>query len=334
MSSEAGPEEDGSHRRPDGVFFNPWFRSEQRAGGVIRWMWQRLTRPQPQQPDPSVFSRATPGFASPRGQPGDLSATWIGHSTVLLQIGGLNVLTDPVFSARASPVSFLGPRRWVEPGVALGDLPPLDLVLLSHNHYDHLDAASIRGAGPSLACRDLAGSAWPRAVGPVALGVVAVEECDWWDTREAAGARVICTPAAHFSARTPFDRNRTLWSGWAIAAGGFRVYFAGDTGWHPEFPRIAQRAGPFDLALLPIGAYDPRWFMRPVHMNPEEAVEACTALAAAAEVPVMLPVHWGTFRLTDEPMDEPPQRARKAWEAAGHPAGRLRVLRHGETLQL
>lgn len=333
MSAEVDPPEP-AHRRPDGVFFNPWFPGEPRAGGMVRWMWQRLTRPLPAQPDPSVFPLALPAFASPRARPGELLATWIGHASVLLQSGGLNVLTDPVFSRRASPFRFLGPARWVVPGIGLDELPPLDIVLLSHNHYDHLDVSSVR----ALAARCPA-AVWlvPLGVGRLlrSLGVRHLEECDWWESREVSGATITCTPAAHFSARTPFDRNRTLWCGWAVTAGGFRIYFAGDTGWHPEFPRIASRAGPFDLALLPIGAYEPRWFMRPVHLDPEEAVQACTALGGPdGRPPVMLPIHWGTFRLTDEPMDEPPRRVRAAWVAQGHPPERLRVPRHGETVRL
>ncbi len=301
---------------------------------MVRWTWQRLTRPQPTQPDPSVFERVAPAVASPRAPAGELLATWVGHSTVLLQVGGLNILTDPIFSDRASPVSFLGPRRWVPPGIRMGEVPPLDLVLLSHNHYDHLDAPSVRGL-----VRRWPAATWmvPLGLGALLrkLGVTLVEECDWWESRSVAGAQLTCTPAAHFSARTPFDRNRSLWSGWALAVAGYRVFFAGDSGWYPEFPRVAARAGPFDLALLPIGAYEPRWFMRPVHMDPDEAVQACTALAAGSgEIPVMLPIHWGTFRLTDEPMDEPPRRVRQAWQALGHDPGRLRVLRHGETLRL
>ena len=277
-----------------------------------------------------VFSRAAPAFVAPRAAPDQLTITWIGHSALLLQIGGRNVLTDPQLGERASPVAFAGPQRWVPPGVPLDALPPVDLVVLSHNHYDHLDAGSVRG----IARR------WPEApwvvplrLGPflLRLGVAQAIEMDWWERRTVAGLDVAATPAQHFSARTPFDRNRTLWCGFAIAAGARRVYFAGDTGLHPEFGRIGQQLGPFDAALLPVGAYEPPWFMQVVHMSPEEAVRAFGDLTAGNPRGIMVPIHWGTFRLTIEPMDEPPARTRAAWHAAGLPAERLWVPQHGET---
>jgi L-ascorbate metabolism protein UlaG (beta-lactamase superfamily) len=262
-----------------------------------------------------------------------VAATWIGHSTVLLQLAGRNVLTDPMFGERASPVGFAGPRRWAPPGVSLADLPPIHTVLLSHNHYDHLDAGSVR----ALARR------WPEAEWHVPLrlaplmrhlGVRRVVERDWWQAAASGPLTVTATPAQHFSGRTPLDRDRTLWCGWVIAAPGRRVLFAGDTGYHPVFGEIARRLGPFDVALLPIGAYEPRWFMRPAHMNPEEAVQAFGDLRRAAGAQVLVPIHWGTFNLTDEPRTEPPERARAAWEAAGLAPDGLWLLRPGETRAL
>jgi N-acyl-phosphatidylethanolamine-hydrolysing phospholipase D len=261
----------------------------------------------------------------------------VGHSTLLLQLGGLNLLTDPMWSERASPLPFAGPRRWVPPGVPLDGLPPIDAVLLSHNHYDHFDAPTIH----ALARRHPS-AAWCVPLGLARalreLGVAEVREFDWWETGTLALAsgtlEVGCTPAQHFSARVPWDRNATLWCGFAVAANGRRVFFAADTGRHPEFARIGRRFGPFDVALMPVGAYEPRWFMRVVHMNPEEAVEALRELQEGAGMgapPVMVPIHWGTFKLTDEPMDEPPRRAEAAWGAAGLAADRFRRLRHGET---
>jgi len=162
-------------------------------------------------------------------------------------------------------------------------------------------------------------------------GVRRVSELDWWEEKHVGAVKVAATPAQHFSSRSFGDRDATLWCGWALAAaGGKRLFFAGDTGFHPEFASIAQRQGPFDLALMPIGAYEPRWIMRSVHMNPEEAVEACRQLGA----PPMIPIHWGTFKLTDEAMDEPPRRARAAWRDAGLPEAGYRQLAHGETLTL
>ncbi|HEU4563611.1 MAG TPA: MBL fold metallo-hydrolase [Gemmatimonadaceae bacterium] len=342
------------HHTPTG-FRNPWPGAEPRSfRDVFRWSlarWKASARGELR--DDSRFERATPSFARPRAEPHRLAATWVGHSTVLVQAGGLNILTDPMWSARASPLPWAGPERWVEPGVALDALPPLDLVLVSHNHYDHLDDATVR----QLAARHPE-AAW---VAPLGLerwlrgrGARAVTELDWWEETRiplpaaTATATVTATPAQHFSARGLGDRMRTLWCGFAVAiplpgsTGARRIFFAGDTGFHPEWRAIGERLGPFDLSLIPVGAYEPRWFMRPVHMNPEEAVDAFLALhdgaraddastAAPRRHGAMLPIHWGTFKLTDERMDEPPARTRSAWTRAGLDARELWVMRHGET---
>lgn len=255
----------------------------------------------------------------------------MGHASALIQLGGLNVLADPMWSERASPVRFAGPRRWVAPGIDFDALPPIDVVLQSHNHYDHLDDATIRRLA-----RAHAPAAWIVPLGLRAFvrrrGVRGdVQELDWWQEHVIRSLKIAATPAMHFSSRAVGDRGDTLWCGFALSdSSGRRVYFAGDTGLHPEFALIGERYGPFDVGLLPIGAYEPRWFMRYLHMNPEEAVEACRAVRAR----VMVPIHWGTFKLTDEAMDEPPQRARAAWHAAGLPRDGYRQLAHGETLTL
>jgi len=293
----------------------------------------RTTRPRPKDPDPSVFPRVRPSFVAPRAPAARLTVTWVGHSSLLIQLDGLNILTDPMWSERASPVQFAGPRRWVPPGIMFDDLPPLDVVLLSHNHYDHLDSRTVRRLA----------QAHPQVAWVVPLGLAAfvqqrggreVIELDWWQEHAIRSLRIAATPALHFSSRGIGDRGDTLWCGFALTAAsgrrGRRVFFAGDTGYHPEFARIGERYGPFDVALMPIGAYEPRWFMRYLHMNPEEAVEAFRALRAR----VMVPIHWGTFKLTDEAMDEPPQRARAAWTNAGLPDAGYRQLAHGETLSV
>jgi N-acyl-phosphatidylethanolamine-hydrolysing phospholipase D len=239
-----------------------------------------------------------------------------------------------MWSARASPIPWAGPKRLARPGVPIDALPPIDLVLLSHNHYDHLDVPTVR----SLASRH-PGAQW---VTPLGLsdfvrrhGVRVARELDWWEVTAVDSAVIGCTPAQHFSARGLGDRGDTLWCGWTVAVEGRKVYFAGDTAYHPEFGRIGAVFGPFDLALLPIGAYEPRWFMRSVHMNAEEAVQAFREVSAAqpghAARRVMVGGHWGTFRLTDEAVEEPPVRAREAWTAAGLPPDDLWVLAHGET---
>ena len=321
-----------SHHRPGGGFRNPWVaQAVPGFGGLLKWMLvHRTTRPRPRDPDPSVFVRVTPAFARPRATPEQLTVTWVGHATLLVQLGGLNILTDPMWSERASPVRFAGPRRWVPPGIAFDELPPLDVVLQSHNHYDHLDDATVRRLA-----RAHAAAAWivPLGLAPFVRkrGVRNAIEIDWWQEHQISSLRVAATPAQHFSARGFGDRGDTLWCGFALRSGdGRSVYFAGDTGYHPEFGKIGERYGPFHVALLPIGAYEPRWFMRYLHMNPEEAVEAFQKLNARA----MVPIHWGTFKLTDEAMDEPPVRARRAWKVAGLPPDHYRQLAHGETLVL
>ncbi len=314
-----------------GGFRNPWsptppplFRD------LVRWAYRRLLHP-PRRTDPSVFARVPPEVRRPRAAPDVLAVTWIGHSATLIQIGGLNLLTDPMFGPRASPVPFAGPRRWVPPGIAIRDLPPVDAVLLTHNHYDHLDAGSVR----TLA-RLQPGAAWivPLRLGPFVreLGPPSVVELDWWESHAVGPLHVTATPAQHFSSRHPFDRNRTLWCGYAVHAPRHRVLFAGDTGYHPEFRRLGQELGPFDLVMLPVGAYDPPWIMQPLHLNPEEAVRAYQDLTGSHGAGgVMMAVHWGTFKLTDEPMDQPPARVRAAWDAAGLAPQALWVPRHGET---
>ncbi len=287
-------------------------------------------------PDFELFQVVASSFASPRATPDELTVTWVGHSSFLIQIGGANVLTDPIWSTHASPIPFLGPRRWVRPGIDFDALPPIDVVLVSHNHYDHLDAPTVR----RLTSR-VPGAQWivPRGLASFfrARGVSRVIELDWWQTTRAGALEIGATPAQHFSARGLADRNRTLWCGFAITAERRRALFAGDTGHHPEFARIAERFGPFDAVLLPIGAYEPRWFMRPVHMNPEDAVLAYAELRAGAPAvrpPLFVPMHWGTFRLTDEPMTEPAERLRRAWDGAALSAADLAILRHGETTRL
>lgn len=303
----------------------------------------------PLQPaDPSRGAHHHPGggfrnpwpWSQPHGIPPDatepgLAITWIGHSTFLIQSDGLSVLTDPIWSERASPVQFAGPRRHTAPGMKFDELPAIDAVFLSHDHYDHLDNGAVR----RLIAR-YPEAAWitPLGVGDFLRkrGAVEVAEMDWWQSRTFGRISADCTPAQHFSGRYPWNRNGTLWAGWLIGLGDKRVLFAGDTGLHPEFAEIARRFGPLHVAILPIGAYEPRWFMQPVHMNPEDARDAYLRLketGGSAEC-VFVPSHWGTFRLTDEPLDEPPRRLLSAWTAAALPKSYLRQLQPGETLRL
>ncbi len=330
-----------AHHRPGGGFRNPWPADESRGlGSVALWMAQRLarrltgrSRPQPR---PDAFRRAVPRVAQPRAARHQLLATWVGHSTFLLQMGGLNILTDPMWGARASPVAFAGPRRWIPPGITLEMLPPIDLVLQSHNHYDHLDRRTVEWLA-----RHHSAARWLVPLGVGALvqryGAADVTQLDWWETASVGDLEISATPARHFSARGIRDRDATLWCGWALRWAERRAFFAGDTGLHPEFAAVARRLGPFDLMMLPIGAYDPRWFMKPVHMSPEEAAEACLVMRAVQPLghrSVMAGMHWGTFKLTDEPLNEPPVRMAAAWSRHGLPVDDLWIPAHGETREI
>jgi N-acyl-phosphatidylethanolamine-hydrolysing phospholipase D len=326
-----------AHYGPDGRFRNPWPRSEPHGlGALLRWNRERRLRPPAPSPRRGAFPTAAPAISYPRAAPPDFAATWIGHSTILLQMAGLNVLTDPVFSERAFPVQWMGPRRLMDPGLAIDSLPPLDVVLLSHSHYDHLDRPAVKRIA-----RAHPAATW---IMPLRLGAYIapwgakdIVELDWWQATMVRGLRVMATPARHFSARRARDRNQTLWCGFAFAAEGASAWFAGDTAYHPEFHEIGARCGPFDLAMVPIGAYDPRWFMERVHVDPEEAVRIYQDVAAphaAQRLPLMLGIHWGTFRLTDEPMDEPPRRTLARWRTAGLPEDRLWIAAFGETRRI
>lgn len=324
-----------SHHDPDGGFRNPW--PDSGAPGpraLVKMIRERLSaeRSTPTQRRGS-FPTTLPAIVFPRGAPGAYTATWVGHSTILLQMGALNVLTDPVFSERAFPVQWAGPRRVMAPALALDALPPIDVVLLSHSHYDHFDKPATR----RLAAQH-PDATWivPLKLGKYVkgFGVRHAIELDWWETTDILGMQVTATPARHFSARRLGDRNKTLWCGYAIAHGGRRGYFAGDTAYHPEFTAIGRHAGPFDFVMMPVGAYDPRWFMHVVHVDPEEALQAFTDIMSGspdARTPLMLGIHWGTFRLTSEPMDEPPKRTTARWRELGLDPGRLWMAAFGET---
>lgn len=251
------------------------------------------------------------------------SLTWIGHATFLVHMDGVTFLTDPIFSNRAGPVSFAGPRRVVPPGVPLDDLPPVQFALISHDHYDHLDLASIG----QLAKRGT------RFIVPLGVGELVRRaggdaiELDWWQSVELNGVRVYCVPAQHMSGRSLTDRGERLWAGWVVAGPTRRYYHTGDTGYSRDFATIGERLGPIDLATVPIGAYRPSEMMHFVHTNPEEALQIGLDVRATR----IAAMHFGTFDLADEPLDEPPQRFRAEAERLGLGADRAWILSVGET---
>lgn len=324
-----------SARDARGRFILPWPLEDEPARGfrdIIRWYRNRLRDGVAPTPPREAFEMAEPDIAAPRNAADELRITWIGQATFLIQIAGIAVLTDPIWSRRASPIPWAGPSRLVAPGLGFNSLPPVDVIILSHDHYDHLDTATVRHLharfGDALMWITPLGYApWLRRI-----GITSVSELDWWDhvrvDTPAGTLTVQATPAQHWTKRSPFSERTRLWSGFVVTAGErASVYFCGDTGYFDGFRAIGT-LGPFAASLMPIGAYEPRWFMKPAHMNPEEAVRAWTELGAAG---LFVGMHWGTFRLTDEPPLEPPVRTAAAWCERGLPREQLWVPRHGET---
>jgi len=271
------------------------------------------------------FREEPPGPRPPtRGPDGALRVTFVNHATVLVQRDGVNVLTDPIWSKRASPFPWAGPARVRPPGIRFEDLPPIHAIVLSHNHYDHLDLATLirlRRAHPGA--RIFAGLGIGRFLAGEGIGCVT--ELDWRETAEVEGVPVTAAPAQHFSGRGTFDSNGTLWCAWVIGGKGGRVYFAGDTGYGPHFAKTGGDLGPFRLAILPIGAYRPAWFMGPVHQNPAQAVAAMSDLRAR----FAMGIHFGTFQLTDEGICRPLEELEAAL-ANESPRPAFRVLGFGE----
>jgi L-ascorbate metabolism protein UlaG (beta-lactamase superfamily) len=256
----------------------------------------------------------------PRVGPDQVALTWVGHASYVVQVGGLVVLTDPVWSRRIP-----GVRSRITPvGLPWSALPRVDAVVISHNHFDHLDAPTVRRLPrdtPVLVPANL--GQWFRR-----RRFTQVVELDWYESHRLGSVTFDFVPAHHWSRRTLADTCRSLWGGWVLStAGGARVYFAGDTGYGHFFGEIAGRYPGIDLALMPVGAYEPNWFMKPVHLNPAEAVRACEDLGARR----MATMHWGTFILSSEPLLAPVQEAEKAWAEAGRPRQDLWDLAVGET---
>jgi L-ascorbate metabolism protein UlaG (beta-lactamase superfamily) len=287
-----------------------WMRTRQRTA------WPRALSLAPQPPPPTTVP------------PGQVAVTFIGHSTFLIRTATRVFITDPVFTTHAGPFGRLGPRRVRPPALALADLPPIDVVLLSHCHYDHLQPSCIAAIGCDLVTTLGVSRYIPAARG--GRGPRHIVELDWWDTTRLSGATITAVPAQHFAARTPWDKNQTLWCGFVVQIDGVTLYFAGDSGYSPQFAEIGARFPSIDVALIPIGAYEPRWFMQPMHMNPDEAVRVHRELGARRSIGM----HFGTFQLTDEGIDEPVAALARARDEQGVSAEAFRVLGFGETCVL
>ncbi|MCS7155318.1 MAG: MBL fold metallo-hydrolase [Bacteroidota bacterium] len=304
------PQGGGPFRNLDPPLKRPFWRS---ASWILRRIFAHRAHP------PTPFRALRPeALRVPDGTP---ALFWLGHSTVLVRLDTLWVITDPVFSRRVGPVSFAGPVRQVAPPISPEALPRVHVVLISHNHYDHLDKASVRELERRFRPLFLV----PLGVGRHlrAWGLRRVLELDWWEYVDYGPLRLHCTPARHFSNRWITDRNRDLWASWYLEdRSGFRLYFGGDTGYGSHFRQIGQLLGAPEVAVLPIGAYEPRWFMQEIHVNPEEAVRALQDLGAR----YLVPVHWGTFDQADEPLLEPPERLLAAARNAGIPETQLHLL--------
>ncbi len=301
-------------------FFNSDAPAGRSFGDFLRW--RRTAHPKSW--PVWVENRARPALPA-QLEPGQIALTFINHITFLIQAHGLNILTDPVYSERASPLRNRGPKRVRAPGLAFDQLPPIHLVLVSHNHYDHLDLDTLMRIEAAHA---------PEFVTPLGNkpfleqhGLRRVRELDWWQSLDVANTTVTLTPAQHWSSRGPGNRNRTLWGGFMARMGTANVLFAGDTGYSKHFKEIRARLGAVDLALLPIGAYEPRWFMRDQHMNPDDAVRAHLDLQAG----VSIATHFGCFQLTDEGIDDPVIELEAARREHNVAPGVFQVMETGET---
>jgi L-ascorbate metabolism protein UlaG (beta-lactamase superfamily) len=320
------------HHRRDG-FNNRFIDNWGPQPSFWRWTWEQWTTPELPQ-NAERIPRTTPHILTPAAR--DTAAlTWLGHSTALWQVAGLNILTDPVFSDRASPFSFAGPRRATPLPLALKDLPRIDIVLISHNHYDHLDRATVtqlaaQPGGPPLFVVPLGIDLWMKD-----LGITKTKAMDWWDSFVHAAPHgdvtISFVPAQHWSSRTPWDRNRSLWGGFVVqtAAGAqpFSFYFTGDTGYSADFAEIGAKFGGFDVAMIPVGCYLPRWFMQRQHVNEDEAARIHRDVKSRFSVGV----HWGVFRLCDDPVDSPIDGLPAARRAHGIPDDSFVLMALGET---
>ncbi|MDF3819977.1 MBL fold metallo-hydrolase [Leptospira sp. 96542] len=320
------PVKDKPHHTKSGFRnVNPNFENKNLIN-VIWWQIERLSLRNSLDPkDYPEFPTLHNDGKTLRSNQKSLSVTWVGHASTLIQLDNVNILTDPIWSERCSPVSFAGPKRFTKPGLSLDDLPPIDIVILSHNHYDHTDLPTLKELERRFHPRffiGLGNQTWLQKEG---LG--SVSEMDWWDKIEVKGIRLHFTPSQHFSGRGLFDRDETLWGSYVLEGKSQKVYFGGDTGYYSHFREIGERFGSFDVAILPIGAFEPRWFMAPVHVDPAETVQAFVDLRAK----YLIPIHYMTFVLSDEALDSPVPLAKEAMAKLKKSEDALVPLKIGET---
>lgn len=322
MSRTILPHFDGKKFHNPADAAKPYTSSLKNLRDVIKWRWERRL----------IVARIkgvhipwqTADVVLLHAPANRLRVTWLGHATVLVQHGNVNILTDPIFSQRCSPLAWLGPKRFTPPALQLSQLPPINYVVISHNHFDHLDLPTVKTLGGTVT--------W---VVPMGLGrwfrrrgLHKVIELNWWQSYQTDSVKFTATPAQHWSRRTFRDSNTSLWASWAIEFGQTKFWFGGDTGYHPGmFKAIGQYFGGFTAAAIPIGAYEPRWFMKAYHVNPAEAVQIHQDIKSAWSVGV----HWGTFRLTDEPIDEPPKKLQLALAEAELSTEQFETLAIGQT---
>jgi len=306
----------------NGIFYNNYI-DHKMASFKEFWKWRKEST----KPDPVSFplTKNDPQFL--KDNKTQKTLTWIGHASFLLQIDGVNILTDPHLTKRASPVSFAGPSRTTPPGLNLEDLPIIDIIVISHNHYDHLDSQTIRQIIKQQK------NYQPLILVPLKLkkllenfGATNVKELGWWNNTKFRNLTLHCVPVQHWSNRL-FNTNKTLWCGWVIESSNFKIFFCGDTGYSKDFLTIQKKFSYMDLSLIPIGAYAPRWFMKNHHCNVEEAIQIHRDIQSKQSIAM----HWGTFRLTDEPMKEPIQLLKSLSVEKNLPKEEFIVMQHGET---
>ena len=308
----------------DGIFYNNFIGHN----GSFKDLWK--WRKESTKPEPMSFPLAINDPIFLKNNKTEKTLTWIGHASFLLQLDGINILTDPHLTKRASPVSFAGPSRTTPPGLSIVNLPVIDIIVISHNHYDHLDHQTIRQIVKQQKNNQ------PLILVPLKLkkllesfGANNVQELEWWDTVKAANLKIHSVPVQHWSNRG-FNANKTLWCGWVFETKNFKCIFVGDTGYSKDFLTIQEKFDSMDLALIPIGAYAPRWFMKDHHCNVEEAIQIHKDLNSKNSVAM----HWGTFQLTDEPMDEPPKLLKSLSSKNNLLNDEFIAMKHGETKKI